>query len=298
MGVRLEKAGGLLYNVFMAKNANTKQIIITVIACVVFIAMLSWYAIVCIIQVNYHYAIDYRQSEGVKYVAHRGLSGEYFQNTYEAFRAADNSAFFGGIECDIRMTKDGVWVCSHDDTPFKDKKIKVSQSYFDEIKNLPLDTTDRGENVGITEEIFITAYEQFLNIMRFSRKRGFVEIKGSYDDETLGKLVDFTKTKAGLTKIVFIGFDKKVIESIASYNISAKVMLLTNKVVDSYFYVNMGYNVGLNKNILDKRPDRVKTLHKNNSFAYVYTINSKAEAEKYEKMGVDYIVTDYDFSKA
>ncbi len=46
-------------------------------------------------------------------MAHRGSSGSYAEHTLEAYRAAlDEGA--DALECDVRMTRDGVLVCVHD----------------------------------------------------------------------------------------------------------------------------------------------------------------------------------------
>lgn len=291
MFATLENTWLLVYNIFMAKSNKSKRIL-NIVFIVVFTIMLLWYAFASFIQVNYHISYDYKEGLATKFVAHRGFSSKYFQNTYDAFYYADMSSFFGGIECDIWRTLDGKWVCSHDDTPFVDKNIKISQSNFDDIKNLPLDTKERGEFVDVSEDIFITPYEDFLGIIKYSRKKAFVEIKFEYDTEIIEELVDFTKDKCNLIKVIFISFNKKVMESIASYNISTSVMLLSNDKVKSYFYAKMGYNLGASKEIL--KQNRVELLHKNKSLAYVYTVNTLEEADKFEEMEVDYIATDYE----
>lgn len=275
----------------MAKNRKSK-LILNIAFIAVFVIMLLWYAFASFIQVNYHISYDYKEGAATKFVAHRGLSSKYFQNTYDAFYYAEKSAFFGGIECDIRRTLDSIWVCSHDDTPFVDKSIKISQSNFDDIKDLPLDIKVRGEFVDASKDIFITPYEEFLDIIKYSRKKAFVEIKSSYEREILEELVDFTKNKCNPSKVIFISFYKKVVESIASYSISASVMMLSSDKVTSYFYAKMGYSLGLSKEII--KQNRVELLHKNNSLAYVYTVNTLEEANKFEEMEVDYIATDYE----
>ena len=41
----------------------------------------------------------------MKYIAHRGASKRYIENTYKAFKYAFESSF-DGCECDIRITRD------------------------------------------------------------------------------------------------------------------------------------------------------------------------------------------------
>ena len=48
----------------------------------------------------------------VRYVAHRGYSDRYVDNTAEAFKAAAKMNFYG-IETDVRETADGIFVCNH-----------------------------------------------------------------------------------------------------------------------------------------------------------------------------------------
>lgn len=281
----------------MKKEDKKKKIVVTIFTCIILICLLVWYAFAAYIQVNTRISSDYLQGTVTKYVAHRGLSSEYYQNTYDAFYYAEETTFFGGIECDIWRTLDGVWVCCHDDTPFEDKSIKVSERNFADIENLPLDTKNRGELVKDGQDIYITTYEQYLGIMRYSRKKAFVEIKFGYSQEIIEELIDFTSQKCKLSKVIFISFNKKVLELVATYTRQVKIMLLSNKEFASYLYAKMGYNLGLSKNVLNKRESRVELLHEHNSFAYVYTVNSLEEAKKFEEMEVDYIATDYDLNK-
>ena len=47
-------------------------------------------------------------------IAHRGYHVKYYENTKEAFIEASKGNFYG-IETDIHLTKDGVWVTHHND---------------------------------------------------------------------------------------------------------------------------------------------------------------------------------------
>jgi glycerophosphoryl diester phosphodiesterase len=271
---------------------DKKKLIIRILVGIVFVCMLSWYAFAAFIEVNSKIPFGYQEKMPTKYVAHRGLSSEYYQNSYSAFYYANKTPFFGGIECDIWRTLDGVWVCCHDDTPFVDKSIKVTKSNFSDIENLPLDTTDKGEFVD-SKDVYITTYEKYLGIMRYSDKKAFVEIKSEYSQEVIGELVKYTIERCNIARVIFISFYKNALENVLLYRRFTSVMLLSKDVYTSYFYAKMGYNVGLNKKIVDKKEGRIELLHTNKSFAYIYTVNSFEEAEKYENLGADYIATDY-----
>lgn len=279
----------------MAKKLTKKKIFITIVGSILFLCLLSWFVVIAYVEVNKHSSNDYKEGQITKYIAHRGLSSEYYQNTYQAFFWASMSNFFSGVECDVWRTKDGVWVCCHDDNPFADDTILVSESNFADIESLPLDTEDKGEFVEITGDIYITKFEKYLSVMQYSRKTAYVELKYEYSQENVKELMDFIKSNISIYKITFCSFNKKVIEKVLIENENVDVMLFSNSEINSYLYAKMGYNLGLNKTLLNEHPSRIELLHENKSVINVYTVNTVEEADKYEDMGVDYITTDYDF---
>ena len=69
-------------------------------------------------------------------IAHRGLKKEASENTLEAFEKSINNSFYSGFECDVRTTKDHIFVICHN--PIYKGKI-ISLSNYKEFKkdNLP-----------------------------------------------------------------------------------------------------------------------------------------------------------------
>lgn len=69
-------------------------------------------------------------------IAHRGLKKEASENTLEAFEKSINNAFYSGFECDVRTTKDHIFVICHN--PIYKSKI-ISLTNYKEFKkdNLP-----------------------------------------------------------------------------------------------------------------------------------------------------------------
>jgi glycerophosphoryl diester phosphodiesterase len=277
----------------MAKKFNKKKIFMRVIGGLAFICLFSWFTMTTYIQINYNKSSDYKEGIVTKYIAHRGLSSKYYQNTYNAYYWACMSSFFSGVECDIWRTKDGEWVCCHDDTPFIDKTILVSESDYDDIVDLPLDTSDRGEFVEITGDIYITPFTDYIKILKYSNKTPFVEIKYDYSQEIVAELINLIEETSNIYKYYFCSFEKDVIEKVLNEYSNAKVMLFSSSEINSYFYCKMGFNVGLNKTVLWENQSRIELAHENKSVIDVYTINTYEEALKYVNLGVDYITTDY-----
>ena len=69
-------------------------------------------------------------------IAHRGLKKEASENTLEAFQKSINNSFYSGFECDVRTTKDHIFVICHN--PIYKGKI-ISLTNYKEFKkdNLP-----------------------------------------------------------------------------------------------------------------------------------------------------------------
>lgn len=69
-------------------------------------------------------------------IAHRGLKKEASENTLEAFEKSINNTFYSGFECDVRTTKDHIFVICHN--PIYKGKI-ISLTNYKEFKkdNLP-----------------------------------------------------------------------------------------------------------------------------------------------------------------
>ena len=61
------------------------------------------------------------------FIAHRGYSGKYLQNTEESFiKAVEHGS--GGIETDVRITKDGVFVVAFIDGEFTLKEFRLDEA--------------------------------------------------------------------------------------------------------------------------------------------------------------------------
>ena len=82
-------------------------------------------------------------------IAHRGYSSRYLMNTEQAFVEAARHGS-GGAETDIRRTKDGVYVCSHDaEVRFADGTERVvEKSDFSDLIAKPLKNDKTDDEIG------------------------------------------------------------------------------------------------------------------------------------------------------
>ena len=127
-------------------------------------------------------------SNKICFIAHRGYSSRYVMNTEEAFIAAVKHGS-GGIETDVRVTKDGVLVLSHDDAiKFEDgSTLVVEDSTYEELTRKPL------RNPFTNNKIYICTYERYLEICRDGNVICFIEFKGRFSDEMINKAFNMAK---------------------------------------------------------------------------------------------------------
>lgn len=237
------------------------------------------------------------RSEKTLYIAHRGLSSEYYENTKEAFEAAAKSDFFYGIETDIYRTADGSYVCSHDKKPFRDQSKVISDLTLKECLSLPLKDNDRKFNDKsiVTGNERLCSFETYLKICKDSGKVAVIELKGKLSKEELKEFTEIVVQTLPAQQIMVLSFEDINLKRLAANDVPFGLMYLQSRRGWLLHNANLGYSLGVKYTAMDER--MVKHLHGFRVAVNVWTVNDKETAQKYEAMGVDYITTDYDLSK-
>lgn len=237
----------------------------------------------------------YRKAEhketfsNVKFIAHRGLSSKYYENSEEAFAAAGKSDFFYGIETDVYFTADGVPVCSHDDNAFADSGVKITSSNYDDIKNLPL----KKSSYGYTGKN-ICSFDRYLKICAEYGKVAVIELKQwSMNTEQIKTVTDTAKEICG-DDFVIISFSKNIIAKVKEIDSAIVTQHLVEDHVSLRNSLTEGFNVSdyfrhMTKALVDESHGKGKKVG-------VWTVNNIGDIHRYATYGVDYITTDYDFS--
>ena len=265
----------------------TKKQVIAIVTVIVTILLTAFWVTFAYITLNKTDSNGYEIGKGTRYIAHRGYSDLYYQNTKEAFSAAAEEDFFQGIETDVWMTKDGVFVCCHDEDPFADKSVKVTEKTYDEIKDLPLDMA-KAEKADQTLPYRIATLSEYLDIVSASHKYAFVEIKQKFSEEEIRTLVDLCYAKNGRSRTYFCSFLKKQIDYVQKYEPLARTEMFATLLTTAFVYSAAGYNVGFHVRYL-ATDAFVKMLHKRGSFCCAWTVTDKATAERLTSYGVDWI---------
>ena len=118
------------------------------------------------------------KEEGMLFIAHRGCQSLAPENTIPSFVCAARLGL-QAIETDVRLSKDGVMVCSHDDSLKRmfGLKQKVSETAYAEFKSL-VPVKRNGLTVWPKETLRIPTFGEYLDICEKYDAVPFIETKG------------------------------------------------------------------------------------------------------------------------
>ena len=118
------------------------------------------------------------KEEGMLFIAHRGCQSLAPENTIPSFVCAARLGL-QAIETDVRLSKDGVMVCSHDDSLKRmfGLKQKVSETAYAELKSL-VPVKGNGLTVWPKETLRIPTFSEYLDVCEKYDAMPFIETKG------------------------------------------------------------------------------------------------------------------------
>lgn len=220
------------------------------------------------------------------FIAHRGYSGKYLQNTEEAFiKAVEHGS--GGIETDVRITKDGILVVNHDDTvKYADgTELAVSDYTFEELSQKPL------RNKFTDTEIHICTFRRYLEICRDGNMVCFIEFKGHFPDEKIHEAFTLASEVYDLKMCSLQSFDLDNLIRAHEAFPDLQIMLTCGEPSeDVYKCLELGFDIdmahsGIYKSLVDR-------FHEKGLKVGLWTANQPHELELCRLMCVDYIESD------
>ena len=168
------------------------------------------------------------KTDGIKLIAHRGLSGIAPENTLPAFKEAGKAGYFGA-ECDVRMTTDGKWVIMHDGTAKKmcGANRIISSTDYKTLSSLEI---NNGANIEKYKNTKIPTVEEYLEVCVKYSLVPVIEIKNSDCSLlTMQSLFDTVYSVEGVKDVIFISFTKQAIENIKKKDKNSVCYLLVNE---------------------------------------------------------------------
>ena len=232
------------------------------------------------------------QKNGVKMIAHRGLSGIERENTYPAFVAAGNRSYFG-IETDVHVTRDGKFVIIHDETTERVSlgkiNLNVENCTFDEIKDVELPDLDGSTS---RRDIKIPLLCDYISICKKYGKICVLELKNRFKSEDIKRMVEEIKGLGYLENVIFISFSYENCADLRALLPDATIQFLTMEVMSDSLTQLLAKN-RLDLDIYYPRinAEWIEKLHKLGIKVNVWTCDNRDDAESLANLGVDFITS-------
>lgn len=212
-------------------------------------------------------------------IAHRGGAGEAPENTIEAFERAIRLGY-PGVECDVRISKDGVPIVVHDRVvrPAPNRPFRpIRDALASELESLP------------TLEAFLSLPWGGMTLM--------VEVKPTDRDRELGALVARALVAHGLeSQALIASFSEEVLRAARKAVPTLRLMGLDD---DETHYTSGDrfeglplFGWGADYWFVDVDPDLVAAARARGRQVWIWTIKTLGQMKKALAAGVDGLITD------
>lgn len=208
-------------------------------------------------------------------VGHRGAGAYEVENTLESFKKAIELGV-NAIEMDVRESKDGRLVISHDDNLKKvfSKDIRIKETT---VKKLKLASGDA-----------LLTFEEALRFVDRNVEKILVELKDvGYEKKALNVI----KSERLSDRVILISFHEEALVNVRKVDKGIEIGLIYvrhKNPVDVALRLGAQYLVPLYRFIHTKD---VENAHHRNLRVIVWTINTEEEAKKFAAKGVDGIAS-------
>lgn len=226
--------------------------------------------------------IKYGAKHPAQTIGHRGASAYAPDNSMEAFQKA-NAMGASGIETDLRRTKDGVLILSHNDVVTADngRQISISKSTLEQIQALnfggqPLCTLEELLNYLQSTDMML-----WLEFKAEGCEKDAVELVHAYGMQS--RTLYISKSMDYLDNILACDANARCCWTFSSFKSVASVK---NTVVAH------GY-VGILPQYACVTPELTKAMHDMGFIVAVWTVNSEKSMRDMVNKEVDYIATNY-----
>ncbi len=226
-------------------------------------------------------------------VGHRGC-GYGVENTAESFVAGAEMGF-NYLECDVRVTADGHFVISHDETTERvGGGLKIADATLAALKaERYVQTRNDVKYSGST----ICTLEEYLDICRQYHVLPVIELKwgtgvNNDDFSNMPRLVQLIESKGFRNSCVILTSMKKCLDFLRENYPDMQLQFLTSTYWANHYDWTLQKRLDVDVQYESVTPELVGKYHSNNLKVNVWTINSIALYMKYTGMGVDFITTD------
>lgn len=229
-----------------------------------------------------------KNTKEIKLTAHRGFSGVAPENTIVAFEKAAEYNFFAA-ECDVHLTKDGVWVIYHDDNIFRltNGYKNIADATYDELQEYVI---DNGVNVEQYPNQKIPTLEEFLVVCKDMKIVPQIEIKNGSKDKLL-EILNLLDKYDLRKQAIIISFNIEAIKTIRELDEKIEIWYLVEEITDTEINECVNNNFALAFNHKKNDEEIIKKAKNKNIKLCAWTVDELEKIEKLYDMGVKYITT-------
>lgn len=227
-----------------------------------------------------------------------GHAGCYLgiMNTEEAFINAAKIKKYDAIECDVKQTKDGVFVVCHDNDF---AGISIANTNWEDLKNVTK-TLTRG---GVEYTATLCTFERYLEICKEYDLFAVVELKSSAgitnsDQSRMPALMEIINKKGMLDKTIFLGSQYKCLEWVKSngYEYIPCQYLVNSCESETIFVRCVTWNFDVSFNIsYSNSAEWIARYHKAGLKVSCYTFSQYSDAKTLQEWinkDVDFVTCD------
>jgi len=223
-------------------------------------------------------------------VAHRGISGIETENTASAFVAAGNRSYYG-IETDVYRTADGKFMLFHDRELKRvgGEDILVEKCSLDVYQSVIL--IDKFEQNKSRADVRIATLENYIGICKKYGKVAVLELKSSFTQEEINRIIEIIKSYDFLDGVTFIAFEWENLEKVRAVSPEQPVQFLTCEYSEELVarLKAAKFDLDILQNQLTR--ENIKVLHDNGIKVNCWTVDDVERANELAEWGVDYITS-------
>lgn len=229
------------------------------------------------------------EKRNVCVIAHRGLSGIEAENTCSAFVAAGNRSYYG-IETDIRRTADGHFVVNHDGDlkRIAGEDISVEGCTLEALQGVVLFDKD---GLKQRNDLRPCTLENYISICKRYEKHCILELKSDFTDEETARFIEIIRELDYLENVTFISFNYDNLTKVRSILPNHSVQYLFWEVTDEITEKLIQDRIDVDIRHASLTKEFIDAFHKAGLKVNCWTVDSKDDAERLARWGVDFITS-------
>lgn len=228
---------------------------------------------------------DTNRTASAQLIAHRGASDLAPENTIPAFKLAAQKGF-RYIECDVRETKDGALVISHDASLLRACGIgaAISTLTLKQIRKYPI---INGTGIEQYPNLKIPTLEEYLQICNQYKCTPVIEVKTPITTQGINRLYHTISSSAKAP--VVISFSTSVLLQLRKYDSSLSLQKISSTWSQSLLNTCKKYklDLSLSKAVFTKQ--NISIIHQAKQKVAVWLAEDQKEVQLFNSMGADYI---------